>query len=61
MKPYFLLIRSILRNISVLLCVLSMGPPVYSQNQTSVESHTLPNGLTLLIKPDRRAPTAVHM
>lgn len=26
-----------------------------------VVQHTLPNGLTVLIKPDRRAPTAVHM
>ncbi|MDO5625593.1 MAG: pitrilysin family protein [Pseudomonadota bacterium] len=26
-----------------------------------VHSSTLPNGLTLIVKPDRRAPTAVHM
>lgn len=33
------------------------APPVTA----SVEQFTLPNGLTVIVKPDRRAPTAVHM
>jgi zinc protease len=28
---------------------------------TAVSRFTLPNGLTVIVKPDRRAPTAVHM
>ena len=26
-----------------------------------ISTYTLPNGMTLVVKPDRRAPTAVHM
>ena len=33
--------------------------PTSPRSQT--EQFTLPNGLTLIVKPDRRAPTAVHM
>ena len=34
-----------------------------AQAQTSpkVEQFTLANGMTVIVKPDRRAPTAVHM
>ncbi len=32
-----------------------------AQTGTSVAQFTLPNGLTVIVKPDRRAPTAVHM
>ena len=32
-----------------------------AQNAPEVSQFTLPNGLTLIVKPDRRAPTAVHM
>ena len=31
------------------------------QTGTTVSQFTLPNGLTVIVKPDRRAPTAVHM
>jgi len=34
------------------------GPP---PAQEKPQQFTLPNGLTLIVKPDRRAPTAVHM
>lgn len=34
------------------------GPP---PAQAKAEQFTLANGLTLIVKPDRRAPTAVHM
>jgi zinc protease len=32
-----------------------------STTATMAQQFTLPNGLTVIIKPDRRAPTAVHM
>jgi zinc protease len=32
-----------------------------AQTGPSVSQFTLPNGLTVIVKPDRRAPTAVHM
>jgi zinc protease len=36
------------------------NPPVPSA-ASSVTRFTLPNGMTVIVKPDRRAPTAVHM
>ena len=32
-----------------------------AQNANEVTQFSLPNGLTVIVKPDRRAPTAVHM
>ena len=32
-----------------------------SQNANEVTRFSLPNGMTVIVKPDRRAPTAVHM
>ncbi|MBT9505483.1 MAG: insulinase family protein [Rhodoferax sp.] len=32
-----------------------------AQTPPAVEQFTLPNGLTVIVKPDHRAPTAVHM
>ncbi len=32
-----------------------------AQNANEVTRFSLPNGLTVIVKPDRRAPTAVHM
>ncbi len=37
----------------------AIGSPTTSTNPA--QQFTLPNGLTVIIKPDRRAPTAVHM
>ncbi|MDO8248159.1 MAG: insulinase family protein, partial [Rhodoferax sp.] len=46
--------------VSLVLCQL-LSPPAQAQSPTQVEQFTLPNGLTVIVKPDRRAPTAVHM
>ena len=37
------------------------GAAAQAQTQTQAEQFILPNGMTLIVKPDRRAPTAVHM
>jgi zinc protease len=37
------------------------APPALSQTAPRVEQFKLDNGLTVIVKPDRRAPTAVHM
>jgi zinc protease len=39
----------------------SFAPSAGAQAPAKVEQFTLPNGLTVIVKPDRRAPTAVHM
>ncbi|MDH5206748.1 MAG: insulinase family protein [Hylemonella sp.] len=48
-----------------LLLALVLGPQANAQNAASdgvaAEQFTLSNGMTLIVKPDRRAPTAVHM
>ena len=36
-------------------------PFAQAQNTAKVEQFTLANGLTVIVKPDKRAPTAVHM
>ena len=40
---------------------LCFAPSAGAQAPAKVEQFTLPNGLTVIVKPDRRAPTAVHM
>ena len=41
---------------------LCLSPHVGAQQAAnSISTYTLPNGMTLVVKPDRRAPTAVHM
>ncbi len=37
------------------------GAQASAPSAARVERHTLSNGMTLIVKPDRRAPTAVHM
>jgi len=37
------------------------GLTAHAQTPSPVEQFTLANGLTVIVKPDRRAPTAVHM
>jgi zinc protease len=44
-----------------LLLPLSFAPPGLAQTTAKAEQFKLDNGLTLIVKPDRRAPTAVHM
>jgi zinc protease len=41
--------------------VLAASPRSAQVAPVKAEQFTLANGLTLIIKPDRRAPTAVHM
>ena len=43
--------------------VLSLGllPAALAQSPPKAQQFTLANGMTLIVKPDRRAPTAVHM
>jgi zinc protease len=40
------------------LCVAWLSP---AQAQIRAQQYTLANGMTLIVQPDRRAPTAVHM
>jgi zinc protease len=44
-----------------LLIALSFALPGRAQTVPRTEQFKLDNGLTLIVKPDRRAPTAVHM
>ena len=44
----------------ICLCVL-FSHVAQAQPAPQAEQFTLANGLTLIVKPDRRAPTAVHM
>ena len=44
-----------------LIFVLALGSPLAYAAPEAVEQFTLSNGMTLIIKPDHRAPTAVHM
>ena len=51
------------RLLPLLLLVLGqlLGATAQAQTAVKAEQFTLPNGMTLIVKPDRRAPTAVHM
>lgn len=40
---------------------VSAAPPVAGPSATQVQQFTLANGMSLIVLPDRRAPTAVHM
>jgi zinc protease len=44
-----------------LLSALWFAPPALAQTAPQVQQFKLDNGLTVIVKPDRRAPTAVHM
>jgi zinc protease len=44
-----------------LCCVAWTGWVCAAQADNGIHVSTLANGLTLVVKPDRRAPTAVHM
>ena len=45
----------------LLACCLFLVSAAQAQSPPRAEQFTLSNGLTLIVKPDRRAPTAVHM
>ena len=55
--------RFILRPLGLLALLLSvsLGAGAQTPKPPEVTPFTLANGLTILVKPDRRAPTAVHM
>jgi zinc protease len=42
-----------------LICAFSLAG--HAQTSVPIEQFQLPNGMTVVVKPDRRAPTAVHM
>ena len=46
---------------AVLLALACVPASAASQDATSVRQYSLPNGMTLIVRPDHRAPTAVHM
>ena len=48
------------RLLSLFLCALLAGPAL-AQDAARAQKFTLANGMTLIVQPDRRAPTAVHM
>lgn len=45
----------------VLAACVSTAAPAQTQAPTPVEQFTLANGLTVIVKPDHRAPTVAHM
>jgi zinc protease len=65
MKPTFLLgISWLAVLLSVPLALQAQSPAVQAQAvkpAAQAHTYTLANGMTLWVKPDRRAPTAVHM
>jgi len=54
------LLRLVLSGI-YLLTSLAFAPAALAQTPPRVEQFKLANGFTVIVKPDRRAPTAVHM
>ena len=42
-------------------CALVSAPAALAQTAAAAQQFTLKNGMALIVKPDRRAPTAVHM
>lgn len=44
-----------------MLCMAMAGPAALAQTSATAQQFTLKNGMALIVKPDRRAPTAVHM
>jgi zinc protease len=50
--------------VPLLLLTLTLGPPAFAQdaaNATEPQQFKLDNGMTVIVKPDHRAPTAVQM
>ena len=54
MKQFF---ARCLAAVAVCMCPILGAQPTTNP----ISTFTLPNGMTLVVKPDRRAPTAVHM
>ncbi|MBS0500483.1 MAG: insulinase family protein, partial [Proteobacteria bacterium] len=52
---------SLVRSLAALALVVAANAHAQTQPGAAVQQYTLDNGLTLIVKPDRRAPTAVQM
>lgn len=50
-----------MKHLLLLVLCAFLASPASAQGSVKAEQFTLANGLTLIVKPDRRAPTAVHM
>jgi zinc protease len=61
MKPLFLRLSGARALVASLLCCPLLLGTVQAQAVAQATKFTLANGLTVIVKPDRRAPTAVHM
>ncbi|MCX7224522.1 MAG: pitrilysin family protein, partial [Burkholderiales bacterium] len=61
MKPLFLRLPGARALVASLLCCPLLLGTVQAQVVAQATQFTLANGLTVIAKPDRRAPTAVHM
>ena len=61
MKPTFLRRSGARALVACLLCCPLLVGTVQAQAVVQATQFTLANGLTVIVKPDRRAPTAVHM
>ncbi len=64
MKRFFTLLAvmaSLGSGASLALATSPPPVPVITQNAAGAQQFTLSNGMTLIVQPDKRAPTAVHM
>ena len=61
MKPLFLRLLGARTLVACVLCCPLLMGTVQAQAVVQATQFTLANGLTVIVKPDRRAPTAVHM
>ena len=68
MKPIFSAQSPVVRAVALALGMACLAAPAASttlptdpKSPATVQQHTLANGLTLIIKPDHRAPTVAHM
>src|SRR5512133_3538775 len=54
--------KQLLRLVLFSLSILGFLPSAHAQAaKPRIEQYKLDNGMTVVVKPDRRAPTAVHM
>ena len=61
LRQYSRAYSTLLPAVLAMCSLLTVAPAVLAQAIPVVEQFTLANGLTLIVKPDRRAPTAAHM
>ena len=61
MKPFCLWLGTVRKRWMVALLLGFAACASWAQSNAQVMTYTLANGMTVLVKPDHRAPTAVHM